>query len=292
MKSITYIFLIWVGITLCASCSSDKREAQGADSARPQWVERLDKVQPPVVYFKYNQLVNGYEVTAKWAPVNEKAEIGPVTMLFHNTQTGKEFAFSRYMYSSYDTDRLCSAKDFQGHQGGDIHYFNYTPPDSIDHFKEINGNSPLGYYTPFQFLDIDFDGQEELLVSDWYQGQAGNNYSVYKITNNGLDELVYMPLDDLTNVDRIDMKNKVITSVHFIGADDKAEFYFSHKQRKDQITNVPTFKSNCAKDFDFEKYNAQMGVPFALDSIKEYGVSSAQKYKVKYVVENDKIIRQ
>ena len=114
---------------------------------------------------------------------------------------------------------------------GDIHYFDYTSPDKPDPFKEQNDNSPIGYYTSFQFLDIDFDGEDELLVSDMYKGQAGNDYSVWDIAEDGLKSVDYIPLDRLTNIDKIDLKNKTITIVDFDGASDNDEFVFEWKKR-------------------------------------------------------------
>ena len=96
-----------------------------------------------------------------------------------------------------------------------------------------------------------------------------NNYEVFKLTNKGLHRLDYMPLSRLTNMDRIDMMKKTISVVCFDGASDGATFFFSHKMRKDKITDVPYFYSDCASRFSFEEYNFDLGVPFVLDSITE-----------------------
>jgi len=245
-----------------------------------------------VVFFKYKQLINGYEVTAWWRPFDEKSETGTVMLNFLNVETGAEYQYWSLKYNSYDTDKISFAKDFKGHQKGDIHYFDYTTPDTKDPFKEVNGNSPLGYYTPFQFLDIDFDGEDELLISDWYQGQAGNGYEVFKLTEKGLQKLDYMPLDRLSNIDRIDTKNRTITLVLFDGASDEAEFYFSHKKRKDKITVKPEFYSSCANRFDFAKYNKELGAPFALDSIAERVAREREgMIRASYRVEGERIVR-
>lgn len=269
-------FVVCFAITMCVgwavSCTSNKETG-------PQWVERLNEIPLPDymqgdsiinVYFKYNQTVKGYEVTGRWMPYGKNIETGDVVLNFHHQETGNEFQYFGKKYNSFDTDEITFAKDFKGHQNGDIHYFNYTSPDTIDQFKEYNDNSPIGYYSSFQFFDIDFDGNDELLISDMYKGQAGNNYSVYKLTKNGLQELTYMPLDRLTNMDKIDLKNKTITIVEDDGADDEAEFYFSFKKRQVAIKDVPMFYSITASSFDFDKYNKELGSPFVLDSIKEY----------------------
>ena len=278
-----------VAIAMCmgvaVGCYSNKDYA-------PQWVERLNEIPLPDymqgdslinVYIKYNQTVKGYEVTGRWMPYGKNIETGDVVLNFHHLGTGNEFQYFGKKYNSFDTDDITFAKDFKGHQNGDIHYFNYTSPDTIDQFKEYNDNSPIGYYSSFQFLDIDFDGNDELLISDMYKGQAGNNYNVYKLTKNGLQELTYMPLDRLTNMDKIDLKNKTITIVEDDGAYDEAEFYFSFKKRQVAIKDVPKFYTVTASSFDFDKYNKELGSPFVLDSIKEYTKTDAERrvtYKV------------
>ena len=266
----------------------------------PQWAERMNKIPLPEkiqgdslidVYFKYNQIVNGYDVTARWRTFDKKSETGKVIMNFHHRKTGKDYQYFREKFSSYDTDHVTFANDFKGHQKGDVYYFNYTSPDTLDHFKEYNDNSPLGYYTPFQFLDIDFDGNDELLVSDWYQGRAGNNYEVFKLTENGLQKLDYMPLERLVNADKIDLEKKTITIVMEDGVSDNAKFYFSRNERKDRIDDVPTFFSFCASDFDFKKYNSEMGVPFVLDSIREYARTDVE-HRATYEVKGNRIVRK
>lgn len=222
------------------------------------------------VYFKYKQLINGYEVTGKWFPYDKYSETGFVLMYFKNEETGFKMGYIEPKYSSYDIDKIMLAKDFIGHQNDSIYLLDYTSPDTTDYFKDINGYSPISFYSPFQFLDVDFDGTDELLISDWGQTQAGNHYDVIKILdNNDTEKLDYMPLDRLTNVDRINLKNKTITIVDFDGAADYAEFYFSCKKRTNKITERPEFYSDCAKEFDFEKYNSELGCPFVLDSIKD-----------------------
>ena len=244
----------------------------------PQWAKELNKIPLPNymqidslkdVYFKYNQIVNGYEVTARWRPYSKTAETGMVIMNFHHRKTGKDYRYYGKKYCSHDTYEVTFAEGFKGYQNGEIHYFNYTTPDTIDHFKKINGGSPLGYYTPFQFLDIDFDGSKELLVSDWSQDKGGNNYEVYKLTNNGLKRENCIPLDRLTNLDKIDIKKKAITLVCIDGGFEEVEFYFSAKERKNKILHIPEFLSEIAQNFPFEKYNNELHSSFVLDSIRE-----------------------
>ena len=275
--------------------SVDSLEAnvnQEEDYSAPQWVEKMNEITLPDymqgdslinVYFKYNQTIKGYEVTGRWMPYDKLTETGNVVINFHHKETGNEFQYFGEKYNSFDTDDITFAKNFKGHQNGDIHYFNYTTPDTIDQYKSYNDHSPISYYSSFQFLDIDFDGNDEILISDMCKGQAGNDYVVYKLTKGGLQKLTYIPLDGLTNMDKINLKNKTITIVKSDGAYDEAEFYFSFKKRQVAIKFVPKFYSVSASYFDFDKYNKELGSPFILDSIKEYTKTDTERcvtYKV------------
>ena len=281
-------------VTILTGCIG-KNTQNTAMGESTQWVAKLDSVSLQYdicsksaisAYFKYKQAVAGYEVTAKWLPFDKMSETGAVVISFHNPKSGMDYHYFAEKYHSFDTDKISYAKDFKGHNDGDIYYFDYTSPDTIDAFKDINGNSPIGYYTPFQFLDIDFDGNDELLISDWHQGQAGNYYEVYNMADNKLKKLDYIPLDRLTNVDYIDLKKKTIPLHLFSGADDEAYFYFSNKKHEKGITQIPQFYSNSAKSFDFEKYNNDIGAPFTLDSIMEDCTTSGIIHQAKYLVNN------
>ena len=182
-------YLIILALTaLClVGCENGKKNTE------PEWVTRLNEMSSYMqgdtlidTYFKYNQIVNGYEVTGRWRPFNKNCEIGPVLMNFRNIETGFEFQYFNPRYCSYDTDKVTYAKDFKGHQNGDIHYFNYTSPDTLDFSKEKNGNPSVEYISSFLFMDVDFDGENEFIASDYYTGEVGINYEVYDITDNGL----------------------------------------------------------------------------------------------------------
>ena len=48
--------------------------------------------------------------------------------------------------------------------------------------------------SPFFFSDVDFDGEEELIINNWKWGiRHCNTYDVYKITNNDVKQLTEAP---------------------------------------------------------------------------------------------------
>ena len=107
-------------------------------------------------------------------------------MNFRNIETGGEFQYFNPRYCSYETDKVTYAKGFKGHKYGYIHYFNYTSPDTFNYIKGENDDSPVVYISSFLFMDVDFDGKDEFITSDYYTGEVGINYEVYDITDNGL----------------------------------------------------------------------------------------------------------
>lgn len=176
------ILIIFALTALCIiGCENGKKNTE------PDWVARLNEMSSYMegdtlidTYFKYNQIINGYEVTGRWRPFNKECEIGPVLMNFRNIETGFEFQYFNPRYRSYDTDNVTYAKRFKGHQNGDIHFFNYTSPDTF------NCNSPIEFISSFLFMDVDFDGKDEFIASDYYTGEVGLYYEVYETTDNGL----------------------------------------------------------------------------------------------------------
>lgn len=179
-----------------------RRSAEPTDSV---WINRLNGVIPAGqdrairVYIKYNQPVCGYEVTACWMPFDAYSETGQWVMNFRSVSGGRNFQYADTgKYSNPMLMDITFAKNFQGHRNGDVYYFDYvSATDAIN--REYYPNSPLGYYTAFQFFDADFDGEDELLVNDFGMDRQGNSYTVFDITAKGLYRKDYLPFAEIDN---------------------------------------------------------------------------------------------
>ena len=64
------------------------------------WINALNKIEFPVqqdsllnVYCKYNQIINGYEVTGRWMPFDPHSETGYLIMNFRDTINGNSFQY-------------------------------------------------------------------------------------------------------------------------------------------------------------------------------------------------------
>lgn len=241
------------------------------------WINALNEIGFPVqqdsllnVYFKYNQIINGYEVTGRWMPFEPQSETGYLIMNFRNTINGNSFQYvNTEKYNSYDIDNITFSKDFEGYRNGDVYYFDYSFPDANDSNEDFN-NSPIGYRTPFQFLDVNFDGEKELLINDWGRYQGGNHYAVYQITTDGLLLMDYPPFNRINNSTEFNAETKQIRLQEFDGVFDYSVVVFSNSATR--ITNraIPTRLTNTTSGYILEEYYQQKQTDFRLDSIYQY----------------------
>lgn len=92
------------------------------------WIDRLDQIPLPDsiqtddfinVYFKYNKLICGYEVTARWMPFDPHSETGYVVMNFRNSKNGTSFQYVNFeKYNNSSTDEVTFSENFKGHRNG------------------------------------------------------------------------------------------------------------------------------------------------------------------------------
>ena len=225
-----HCILIWVVLAMI-SCWDRQATTQTAQtdttfykSNNPLdsvWINALNKINLPKsikqdslinVYFKYDTIIDDYEITGRWMPFESTGcETGYLVMNFRNTISGQSFQYiEEEKYNNFNTDRVTFSEGFTGYQNGDVYYFSYISPDYPDHYKEYNNNSPIGYYSPFQFIDVDFDGEKELLINDWGQYQGGNHYYVYKIDKDTIRLMDKSPYNSINNLTQFDIQKKRI----------------------------------------------------------------------------------
>ena len=258
-----------------------------SDLIDTEWIDRLDQIPLPDsiqtddfinVYFKYNKPISGYEVTARWMPFDSLSETGYVVMNFRDMRDGSSFQYVNFeKYNNFNTDEVSFSADFKGHHNGDVHYFDYPAPEAELH----DGLYKLGYQTPFQLLDVNFDGARELLVSDWEQGKGGNHYNVYKIEKSGLELITDSPLDLLTTDARINPAEQTIVLSYEVGAFFYADFFYSIKKPGPNIPEKPVVP----KEYEMlipERYVALSGSQFRLDSVRIYCSDSIHTYKIRH----------
>ncbi len=153
----------------------------------------------------YDEPVSGYYVSGTFYPFEPTTETGQVELRFVPVNGGKTLVFSNVdcheednpevplKFTGKNINDYVFSEGFSGFHDGDTlicHYYNTKHPEF---------DSPLSYEAEFVFFDVDFDGEDELLINDYYRGQCGNFYTVYEITPEGLVIKNEYPFDSITN---------------------------------------------------------------------------------------------
>lgn len=186
------IFLFLTTIMALSACNQKK------PSTVPLGFECFNQ---PRVFINYKQPINGYTVKAMWLPYVGKdgttGETG-LTTLLHFKSADNEFNINLEAKQVFDT--LCYHYPYL--KDGDVLYWDYAYKDS---------NEVLPKYSPFSFYDVDFDGEEELLIMDYQSGSYSNNtYKVYKIREYYAELMDEEPFDYLETSTKFDSINKTI----------------------------------------------------------------------------------
>lgn len=185
-----------------------------------EWIKTLQAINVQSdndinVYFRYVQPINDYTVTCRFIPFDTDSETGRIIMRFQGKKS--EFLYMQEeKYSNFYTVGLVfNEENSIRWQNGDIYILDYIPPTFEDFYKDSNpAISPLGYYTPFQFLDIDFDREKELLVNQYCMSQQGNEYEIYKIKGDKLTPIHnHLPFSIIDNMTRIDADKKALSFI-------------------------------------------------------------------------------
>ena len=196
------IFLIAV-IAICfASCGKNQSNTSSiiAEQGDSTWVQDLTQRNPFAndtnyisVYFRYDTIVNGYDVRGIYFPSHREEDKhdrwhgwfyeSGVIMYFRNIATGREYVYTDFdercksfknIFMSKNVYVINTRDDFNGYKSGDAYIFHYdNKDDAID--------------AEFQFRDIDLDGQDELLIG-YYRGgpHEANAYDILEITDSKL----------------------------------------------------------------------------------------------------------
>lgn len=237
------------------------------------WINTLNKIEFPLmhdsllnVYFKYNQLVNGYEVTGRWMLFDAHSETGEAIINFHHVERGQSFHYTESIYRNFDMDEITFSDGFKGYQDGDVYYLDYKIHDNPDSYKD----SPLSYYAPFQFYDVDFDGNDELIINGCDLLKGGNSYRVYKIIDNSIQLMDSLPFNRLNNDVEFDIENKSMRLYGIEGIFDSSLVVFSKHSTTIRNKVIPLNLSETTSGNILEEYYKQDKTNFRLDSIYQY----------------------
>lgn len=170
----------------------------------------------------YNRPVNGYNVSVEWLGadiIDDDLAFGEVLIHFKkNDGTG----FSVYHFGYWDEGlRVSDIKT----KSNKIIELEYIPKDDMY----------LATRSPFYFADMDFDGQNELVVVGWKGGrQYAHTYDVYDITDCHASHKKTPPFDSIeSGITQFDPKKKQI--IHSYVNLFRSEVYFYQKVNEEFI---------------------------------------------------------
>ena len=170
----------------------------------------------PRIFIKYKQPVNGYDVTVMCLPYNYTYDKERETEIWGNALLYFEKEDNRfYIYNESFSDSVLYYVNEQEVRDNMILELDYLPKSTKEY---------LSHNSPFFFSDVDFDGEEELIINNWKCGiRHCNTYDVYKITNNDVKQLTEAPFINPTGKisnynSEFDSVNKTITIHKRIGS--------------------------------------------------------------------------
>ena len=153
----------------------------------------------------YDEPINGYNVSGRFYPFGSSTETGQVELRFAPVNGGEALVFSNVdcfeednpehpmKYTDNNIYDYVFSEGFAGFHDGESLICHYSDA------KHPNFGSPLNYDAGFQFFDVDFDGEDEFLINDYYRGRCGNHYTVYEITSEGFVLKNDYPFNSITN---------------------------------------------------------------------------------------------
>jgi hypothetical protein len=200
---------------------------------------------PIKVNIIYDEPVSGYNVTGVFYPFDSKSETGQIELRFTPVNGGRTLVYSNVgkheaghpewpqKFTGRNIYAIVFNDNFKGFKDGEtLHWYYHSAQSSF--WRE----SPLLYDAEFQFYDVDFDGQMELLINDYEKARYGNGYSVFEITPGGLVQKKGKPFDSITNLTEFFPETRIIIDYLYDDTDSKCEYTIT----KDGNSVVKTVK--------------------------------------------------
>lgn len=219
-------------------------------------------------YVLYNQVVNGYKVYVR---ISQNV----VVICFEDLKNRNRIVYIDEVDEDHTRPpvNLYLRYDEIGRDNYvfKVDYKSYTSQEIVD-----NNGCFIYDNSLFQFVDVDFDGNKEILISQFSGWREGDKHKVYKIIGNKLVELDYPPFNSfVTSTCAIFPKSEMITVRGYAGASYFSEMYFS--KRKGNLKNrayLPKIEPETLELMpnieELKEYLTLDSVQLTLDSIVYY----------------------
>lgn len=192
---------------IVSKSSKDRKFTYKDLPLRRKSFEGFDKLR---IFISYNQKINGYKVNVMCYPEGDDCfDMNGAILHFQNDTS--EFYIYNPSYHEIGIYEKYGEKTTP--KDGDIIYVNYTSKESSEYAEYY------GYLAdnnvPFFFQDVDLDGEDELLITNWQCGSRGSSkYDIYKIRKGyqNIEKMVEEPFDRIENgKTEFNIKEKTIT---------------------------------------------------------------------------------
>lgn len=234
--------VVFVAIAMCVgwtvSCSSNKKSEDSSQDT----ISIAKELSPSDSFtIVYRQPINGYKVKAVAKLTGDMYDIISADLTF--TKEGKSFILHTQCFG--DTVFCKGRMDYE-FENPELFkkYRNKTIEADYHLYKEEDRLIPI--YTPFFFMDLDFDGIEELVIVHYSMAvRYGDGYNVYRIVEGRPVLINYPPYNDnkvdwgfgMTSYPEFDFKKKTIScpypegELHHTGC----KIYGVSKKQKDTV---------------------------------------------------------
>ena len=162
------------------------------------------------IHVHYSQKVNGYDVSAKILVDSIRDE-------YFSDIVGREavLTFRKGKHEMTVVNPCYADKNHTAESLTNGMTIDYTP------FEMSERNTFSGNHSPFFFFDVDFDGEDELLVCLW-EGMGYRGYHAYQaykmnVSTHQLSPMREEPFDELNDYTEFDTINKTISILQGVG---------------------------------------------------------------------------
>jgi hypothetical protein len=186
-----------------------------------------ENTESDIVQVNYNQKVHGYHVTVVWKPILIKSgnAVGPAMLEFKNDSTVFTLTNNHFSLPATLVDVETDENNIIGVKTNQI---------AIDYKKPTIQNKLFEMIAvPFLFVDLDFDGEKEILLTKSGQGQRfGDAYDVYALDAGILSPDFYQitnkePYNQIDHKTKLNKEKKELTIYSAGGACGSTEQTYS-----------------------------------------------------------------
>lgn len=208
---------------------------------------RSDSDSATVVHFVFDKTIDGYSVGGCLLLEYPQQERAYAKILF--VKDREWFCLEDSAFTTISFLQIPYEEGFKGWDENQQYVFKYLEPecDTIYYSQE----TPFGYYSSFQFMDIDFDGEDELIANDYSRKQGGNQYYAYKIHNHQVSLLTKAPFNNLCNLTKINRKEQTIENFVWSGASTSLSLTYKRDNSKDRLNDA---QPDTSKVMHFQEY--------------------------------------